>query len=88
MVEYPVGKPIPIHTTPYMSELELKNGQVFKYKDQYEIVEIDIRYSKTLEGFKAFKIRLNNKPVFITKDFMLVKEKSKELISRYQLIES
>ncbi|WP_424002450.1 hypothetical protein [Maribacter sp. IgM3_T14_3] len=71
-----------------MSEPELQKGQVFKYKDQYEIVEVDIRYSKTLEGFKAFKIRFNNTPIYITRDYSLVKVKLKELILKYQLIES
>ena len=72
---------------PIMSEQELRDGQVFRYMDQYETVDVDVRYSKTLEGFKAFKIRVNKEPVVITKDFIFVKSKLRELISKYGLIE-
>ena len=46
-----------------MSEQELKNGQVYLYMDQYETLEANKSYSKIIEGFKAFNIRLNGKPV-------------------------
>ena len=72
---------------PIMSEQELHDGQVFRYMDLYETVEVDVQYSKTLEGFKAFKIRVNKKPVVISKDFIFVKSKLRELISKYGLIE-
>lgn len=71
-----------------MSELELKNGQSFIYMDQYETVEANVSYAKTIEGFSAFKIRVNGKPVVISKNFKFMVDKLSELIGRHQLIES
>lgn len=71
-----------------MSELELKNGQSFIFTDQYETVVVNVGYAKTIEGYKAFKIRVNGKPVVISKNFEYTVDKLKELIGRYQLIES
>jgi hypothetical protein len=71
-----------------MSEPELRNGQSFTYLDQYETVEAIIIYAKTIEGFSAFKIRVNGRPVFITRDFILILDKLNKLIGKYQLIES
>ena len=50
-----------------MTETELNNGEIYIYKDQYETMEVIVSFSRTLEGSKAFKIRLNDKPVIISK---------------------
>lgn len=71
-----------------MSELELKNGQSFIYVDQYETVEANVCYTKTIEGFRAFKIRINSKPVVISKNFKIIDDKLTELIVRHQLTKS
>lgn len=71
-----------------MSELELKNGQVFRYLDQYETVEANVSYSRTIEGFRAFKIRVNGKPVVLSKNFQTIDDKLTELIVRHQLTKS
>jgi hypothetical protein len=71
-----------------MSEPELKNGQCFTYMDQYETIEASVVYAKTIEGFSAFKIRINGRPVVITKDFKLMSDKLNNLIGKYRLIES
>ncbi len=69
-----------------MSESELKNGQIFIYVDQYETVEANVTYAKTIEGFRAFKIRVNGKPVAISKNFKIIEDKLTKLIVRHQLI--
>ncbi len=68
-----------------MSELELKNGPVFTYVDQYETIEACVSFSKTLEGFSAYKIRLNGKPVIISKEFKLIDDRLGEFIVKHQL---
>lgn len=62
-----------------MSELELKNGQSFIYMDQYETVEVKVSYAKTIEGHSAFKIRVNSKPVIISKNFKSIVDKLNEI---------
>ncbi len=71
-----------------MSELELKNGQSFMYKDQYETIEVHIVYAKTLEGPSAYKIRVNGKPVVISKKIKFMDDKLNELITKHRLTES
>jgi hypothetical protein len=63
-----------------MSEQELRNGQVFILKDKYETVEVSVGDSKTLQAHNAFKIHLNNKPVIINKDYILLQNKLRDLI--------
>ncbi|TLP74247.1 hypothetical protein [Maribacter sp. ACAM166] len=71
-----------------MSEPELKKGQSFTYLDQYETVEARVIYARTIEGFSAFKIHVNGRPVVITRAFILMLDKLNDLIGKYQLIES
>ncbi|CAG2533935.1 hypothetical protein MAR621_03688 [Maribacter dokdonensis] len=71
----------------YMTETELNNGEIYIYKDQYETMEVIVSFSRTLEGSKAFKIRLNDKPVIISKDFICIENKLRELISKHRLLE-
>ncbi|HAI39361.1 MAG TPA: hypothetical protein DCM40_15250 [Maribacter sp.] len=70
-----------------MTETELNNGEIYIYKDQYETMEVIVSFSRTLEGSKAFKIRLNDKPVIISKDFICIENKLRELISKHRLLE-
>lgn len=70
-----------------MSELELKNGKSYRFADQYETIEAKINYARTINGSYAYKIWVNNKPVFISKTFKPIAHELNELIDKYKLKE-
>tara|TARA_R110002049_G_scaffold183243_1_gene351182 strand:+ start:4933 stop:5148 length:216 start_codon:yes stop_codon:yes gene_type:complete len=71
-----------------MTETELKNGKIFIFTDKYETVEAKISFGKTLGGYKAFKIYFNGRFLILSKTYDPVDIKFRELIKKYDLIES
>lgn len=71
-----------------MSEVELRNGKCFCYADLYETIEVRVLHGKTLEGYGAFKIWVNDRPILISKSFVPVADRLNELKNRYGLRET
>jgi len=71
-----------------MSEAELKDGTRFYYTDQYETMVVSVLYGRTLQGYSAFKIWVNDKPVLISKSFISVSERLDKLTNQYGLRET
>lgn len=68
-----------------MTEKELKNGAVFTFVNDAEMLEAEVSYGKSASGREMFKIFFNGTFVHLSLTFASAERKLRQLKQKYDL---